>query len=893
MYSYARLTLFIIVFLFAGPLTVFAVVTPELPRIYVDTTYQAHVSGTCSVTIQNGGNVQAAIDAATQTSNYVICLQAGGTFNRFILRNKTGNEWITIRTSTPDANLPASGSRINSSHTSLLAKIKATDLDTVISTQSGAHNYRLIGLEVTSPNVATQNTAYNLIGLGDSYTDTSEGLLPRDIIIDRSYIHGTPTGNVRRGVALNGRRLAVIDSYISDIHEIGADTQAIAAWSGAGPLKIVNNYLEAAGENLMLGGASPAFSGSITSDVEIRNNHFFKPLSWKQDDPSYAGIRWSVKNLIEFKSAQRVLINGNVFENIWYAVQRGGAVVITPRRGLSSLEAVTDDLTFTDNIFKNIDEVVAISGFDDYDPLHGGSAKRILFQNNLFDMTAAFTNCCTYQIILSHTTRDVEFNHNTFIDKKKTGSSITIEGDPVSNITFTNNIIPQYTYGIAPNVTPVMCVNCVINKNIFADHDSYYTSAAMELTRPGNFFPGPWSLVGMIDKAGGNYRLSANSVYKNTGTDGKDPGADLDAVNAATAYVISGGENTYIPPVVVPPPAPTPTPSPVVLLPTIDKTSASFGSFSVGSTSSEVMFTISNPGNSFVGISSVSISGDFSIKTNYCNSGTQPNTHCDVYVTFKPTTSGTRNGAITFSLTGTTQTTLSAALTGTGIAVPVTTTPTTPTTPVPSPTSTPISPTAPIATPIPTPIEILPIGSTVKNPPKGPKLQRTLARGTTSSDVILLQTYLKEAGFLAPSVEVTSYFGPLTEAAVKQFQVSQGIETTGTVGPLTRASISSDEPSRTLASIPTAPVTSTPSSTTFPMTLSIGMKNTDVVKLQNILKRLGFFPQTVASSGQFGPTTKKAVQAFQRTYNIASSGTENTTGYGMVGKKTWAKLLSL
>ena len=35
----------------------------------------------------------------------------------------------------------------------------------------------------------------------------------------------------------------------STIHEIGADTRAIAASNGPGPFKIVNNYLEAAGED--------------------------------------------------------------------------------------------------------------------------------------------------------------------------------------------------------------------------------------------------------------------------------------------------------------------------------------------------------------------------------------------------------------------------------------------------------------------------------------------------------------------------------------------------------------------------------------------------------------------------------------------------------------------
>jgi hypothetical protein len=48
----------------------------------------------------------------------------------------------------------------------------------------------------------------------------------------------------------------------------------------------VNNYLEGAGENLILGGADPRIRGVVPSDIEIRGNHFRKSLSWRIEDPS-------------------------------------------------------------------------------------------------------------------------------------------------------------------------------------------------------------------------------------------------------------------------------------------------------------------------------------------------------------------------------------------------------------------------------------------------------------------------------------------------------------------------------------------------------------------------------------------------------------------------------
>ena len=76
---------------------------------------------------------------------------------------------------------------------------------------------------------------------------------------------------------MNSASTAIVDSYISDIHEVGADSQAICCWNGPGPFKIVNNYLEAAGENVMFGGADPSIAELVPSDIEFRHNHCFKP----------------------------------------------------------------------------------------------------------------------------------------------------------------------------------------------------------------------------------------------------------------------------------------------------------------------------------------------------------------------------------------------------------------------------------------------------------------------------------------------------------------------------------------------------------------------------------------------------------------------------------------
>jgi hypothetical protein len=202
------------------------------------------------ITVLAGGNLQAALNAAQPGD--AIDLPAGAVFvGNFTLPNKAGAAWITVR-SASSARLPPPGSRVSPGDALAMPKLVSPNSAPVLSTAPRAHHYRLIGLEIAT----TSTVNFNLVLL-ESSRQTSTDAVPTDIIVDRCYIHGTLGGEIRRGVALNGAYLAVIDSYLSDFHQRGADTQAIAGWNGPGPFKIVNNYLEAAGENVIFGGAEP------------------------------------------------------------------------------------------------------------------------------------------------------------------------------------------------------------------------------------------------------------------------------------------------------------------------------------------------------------------------------------------------------------------------------------------------------------------------------------------------------------------------------------------------------------------------------------------------------------------------------------------------------------
>src|SRR5262245_23438571 len=524
---------------------------PEAPRVYLNTDHVAPTGRT--IAVNEGGDLQSALNQAQPGD--VSLLQAGATFTgNFVLPNKNGAGWITVRTSTSDQNLPP-GSRVTPDSASLMPRIISPNSEPAARTASGAHHFRFVGVEF---GVASGISIYSIVAFDGNQTSPAQ--TPRDLIIDRCYIHGNDNDNARRGVMINSASTGVIDSYISNIHEVGADSQAIAGWNGPGPFKIVNNYLEAAGENFMLGGADPSIQNLVQSDVEFRNNHCFKPLRWKPNDPSYAGRRWSVKNLFELKNAQRVLVDGNVFENNWSQSQDGMAILFTPRNQSGRAPwSVAQDVTFINNIVRHSGGGFNISGPDNE---AGASlpSQRILIKNNLiYDIdgqrwTGVAEPADGEFLQIVGGPLNITVDHNTVF---QSGSIIMAGYAPSVGFVFSNNITPHNLYGVIGS-----------NHGSGADTIAFYFPGSVFLRNvivggqginypANNFMLTSLSQVGFVNPAEGDYRLGATSPYRNAGTDGKDIGCQLGSVSTPKP-----SPTPNLTPTPTPNPTPPPTPTP-------------------------------------------------------------------------------------------------------------------------------------------------------------------------------------------------------------------------------------------------------------------------------------------------------------------------------------------
>jgi hypothetical protein len=488
-----------------------------------------------------GGDFQAALNEAQPGDTIV--LQAGATYvGDFTLPNKTGNGYITVETSALSS-LPPANARVSPADAQYMPKLESRSVTPSLLAVNGAHDYRFIGIEFRPSPGKWQ---YEVISVGTG-TETSVNSLPHDIIFDRDYIHGDAVGGTKRGIGLNGIAVTVENSYLSDFMVVGQDAQALCGWNGPGPYTIVNNFIEAAGENVLFGGAKASIPGVIPSNILIKRNYIFKPLSWRAGDPSYAGTLWQVKNLMEFKNARNVTVEANVLQHDWSAAQHGSAVLFTPRTMSGESEwAEVENITFENNIVEDSENAFDVSGFDNYDP--EGPVSRthnITIQNNLLldinGQTWGVTGNHEDWLLLAEGGPDhLTFNHNTGVTTTYCYAEMSNSKLLSSSFVFTNNIVVDPTYGLVGGGvgTGTAALNTYARSWTFAANVDIAGNA--KVNPIDNYFPATLSDVGFTNLGKGDLDLLASSPYYEAGTDGKPVGADYSAVVAATSGVIDG-----------------------------------------------------------------------------------------------------------------------------------------------------------------------------------------------------------------------------------------------------------------------------------------------------------------------------------------------------------------
>jgi hypothetical protein len=148
----------------------------------------------------------------------------------------------------------------------------------------------------------------------------------------------------------------------------------------------------------------------------------------------------------------------------------------------------------------------------------------------------------------------VTINHVTAFQPQvmlNLGDNTTVN-PPMTNFVYTNNLVnagtsPTQTTGggtanCAYNSTPTVSLRTCFQPYTFSNNAIIASPSNYPPSRypAGNYFPATASAVGFVNYnngIGGDYHLKSSSPYKNAGTDGKDLGADMNALDAAIAGV--------------------------------------------------------------------------------------------------------------------------------------------------------------------------------------------------------------------------------------------------------------------------------------------------------------------------------------------------------------------
>jgi hypothetical protein len=390
-----------------------------------------------------------------------------------------------------------------------LARIVTPNNWSAIATALSAHHYRLTGLDIGASGASFD--VNGLIRLGDgSSAQNSLSLVAHDLVVDRVFVHGLSNQSIRRCVSLQSATSAIIDSWISDCHSNEGDSQGIIGWNGPGPYVIRNNHIEGGHQAVFFGGADPWITNLSPSDIAVIGNHITRPTSWN-------GV-WQTKTIIETKNARRLLIEGNVIENVWASAQVGFALLLKSENQSGTAPwSQSTDLTVRYNRIRNAGSGINIAANPGSNP--AVPAARISVYDNVVENigNSPYVGDGIPLQILGNTS-DVLIAHNSWGNAGNV--AISFDGGASTRTVIHSNIIPNGNYGVKGSgmAAGTSTLNYYTPGGVF----SYDALPGADCA----YYPATTSCPSSIPSSPG------------LGYDARTIGADVSKVNGATSGVI-------------------------------------------------------------------------------------------------------------------------------------------------------------------------------------------------------------------------------------------------------------------------------------------------------------------------------------------------------------------
>jgi PKD repeat protein len=244
------------------------------------------------------------------------------------------------------------------------------------------------------------------------------------------------------------------------------------------------------------------------------------------------------------------LIQGNVFENSWVDGQVGyGVSIKSSNQDGTAPWSQTSDVTFTENIIRHVAIGIQVAARDNINTTQ--VTNRVLIRNNLFEDVNSLSSGGSGTMVriiggnapagyVNTGPTYVTLDHNTgFVTSNSSGKMLEVS-DVTPSFVFTNNLFDYNSYAVkgsgladGSNTLNVQFPGVTFMGNAMTGNSSGSSNFS---GYPGNYFPTNWSSVQFINfnnGLNGDYHLALSSPLRNMGSDGRDLGADIDALNAA------------------------------------------------------------------------------------------------------------------------------------------------------------------------------------------------------------------------------------------------------------------------------------------------------------------------------------------------------------------------
>jgi len=447
----------------------------------------------------------------------------------------------------PVASLPMLGYRTDASDKATVGVLRCAGTGAGARILRAALDAKGWVLDTVAWDGGSSTSCAGYVELGNYSTASSASQYCSWMVVNQCIGTATFANQIVRNLAVSGTNIVVRDGHYENGGYSGGDDQAINIQHGVGPYLITNNFIQAGAEGFMCGGVNAAVYDANPQDLTITRNHIYRPPSWNSAASGvWDGNTRVQKNLLELKFGKYVLIEGNVFENYWCASGQKYALKLksTSNGSLDPAQEVSN-VTVRKNYLKNCASFFDVFDRDDpYTPNGITLAQRFSIHDNVVDGVGNPTMPQTMVAVMSIRCALAWIFNNTIIPHPSATGYSLISGDasqaPFTDMLFQNNIGPRLNNGYRNGGLAEGAASLTRWPSCVANYNTLIGNPNLAVYPANTYKTASVATAGFVNAAAGNYRLSGSSPLLGTGVGGGDPGADIDAVDAAIAGTITG-----------------------------------------------------------------------------------------------------------------------------------------------------------------------------------------------------------------------------------------------------------------------------------------------------------------------------------------------------------------